>query len=94
MRRVEVTNLSKETVTRAGRDFPPTSTTAVMVSDSGLKEVRACIHLKVVEPSSKANKPQGDYICPYCLYTCPTRRGMTAHVRQQHPERYKEYRAE
>ena len=58
MRRVEVTNLSKEIVTRAGRNFPPTSTTAVMVSDSGLKEVRACIHLKVVEPSSKANKPQ------------------------------------
>jgi len=39
MRRVEVTNLSKEIVTRAGRNFPPTSTTAVMVSNSGLKEV-------------------------------------------------------
>ena len=93
MRRVEVANLSKELVTRAGRNFPPKSTTAVMVSDSGLKEIRGCIHLKVVEPTSKATKPQGGYICPYCLYTCLTRRGMTAHVRQQHPERYKEYRA-
>lgn len=94
MRRVEVSNLSTEVVTRAGRNFPPKSTTAVMVSECGLLEIRACIHLQVVEPTSKAIQHHGDYVCPYCPYSCPTRRGMTAHVRQQHPERYKEYRAE
>lgn len=84
--RAVVQNETDSRVGRGGKSFGPHEKREVFVTETRLKEIRACSSLYVVNMDSDNNK---EFSCPICKeFICDSKKQLKKHIRTDHPDDY------
>lgn len=84
---VVVKNETDLRIGRGGKCFNPHEQREVYVTETQLKEIRACSGLLIVMENSK--EAEKEFSCPLCKeFVCNSKKDLKKHIRDDHPDDY------